>query len=434
MHYLWSGEKPAIKVLRGCLATCAAVLLAAASAASAQSVSQPSTVATTTATSTPSLQDQINANDQQIAILNQQIVEYQAELKKIGSDKATLNQAISALDLQHREVEAGIFVTQKQINSTELQIQQLGGQITNTSQTIDTQRQALAKELRNLQVSDGQTLIEQLLSSGGLSQAADDINAILEMQSGIQNDINTLQTQKSSLTDSQNISQQKHDALAKQEAVLVSQKQSLAATEQAKTQLLAETNAKESVYQRLLAQAKAELDNFSKFTQNAGGSKLLGDQTVCDSWGCYYNQRDTAWGAVPLNGTRYTLASDGCLITSMAMVMTHYGYRDVTPVTINNNPSNFAAYYPAYLLFTIHVDGVSATRKSSYIDKTLATGNPVIVGLHAYGGTHYVVLVSGSRGNYIMRDPYIPNGNDISFSSHYSFGEIFGISKIEISG
>ena len=54
-------------------------------------------------------------------------------------------------------------------------------------------------------------------------------------------------------------------------------------------------------------------------------------------------------GKNPLNGTKYNLASDGCLVTSMAMVMTHYGYKDVTPVTINSDPKNFAAYYPAYL-------------------------------------------------------------------------------------
>ncbi len=117
----------------------------------------------------------------------------------------------------------------------------------------------------------------------------------------------------------------------------------------------------------------------------------------------------------------------------MAMVMTHYGYRDVTPVTINSNPANFAAYYPAYLLTTINVDGVTATRKTAAIDATLATGNPVIIGLNAYGGTHFVVLVSGSKGNYIMRDPYIANGDDISFAANYSMRDIFGITKITIS-
>ena len=197
--------------------------------------------------------------------------------------------------------------------------------------------------------------------------------------------------------------------------------------------MLVQTKAQESTYQKLLAAAQAQLASFSAFAQNAGGSKLLGNQTTCDSWGCYYNQRDTAWGSMPLNGTHYNLASDGCLVTAMAMVMTHYGYKDVTPVTINSNPSNFAAYYPAYLMITINVDGVSATRTSAAIDATLATGNPVIVGVHAYGGTHYVVLTSGSKGNYLMRDPYIPNGKDVSFTSKYSLRSIFGITKVTIS-
>ncbi len=63
---------------------------------------------------------------------------------------------------------------------------------------------------------------------------------------------------------------------------------------------------------------------------------------------------------------------------------------------------------------------------------SLATGNPVVVGVRAYGGTHFVVLVSGRRGNYIMRDPYIPGGKDINFSDHYSVRRIFGVTKVQI--
>jgi predicted double-glycine peptidase len=115
------------------------------------------------------------------------------------------------------------------------------------------------------------------------------------------------------------------------------------------------------------------------------------------------------------------------------MVMTHYGYKNVTPMTINSNPSNFATYYPAYLRYAIHADGVTATRVRTSIDPTLAAGDPVIVGVHAYGGTHFVVLVSGSNGNYIMRDPYISNGKDVSFSAHYSVASIYEINKVVIS-
>jgi predicted double-glycine peptidase len=120
-------------------------------------------------------------------------------------------------------------------------------------------------------------------------------------------------------------------------------------------------------------------------------------------------------------------------VSAMAMVITHYGYKDVTPETINSNPNDFAAYSPAYLLTSIDVDGITATRKEVAIDATLATGNPVIVGINAYGGTHFVVLISGSKGNYIMKDPYITDGNDIGFTDHYSMRSIFAIAKVVIS-
>lgn len=392
------------------------------------------TTTTTTAVSSSSLQQQIDANDQQIANLNQQIATYQAELQQVGADKKTLQAAINGLDLQRSKVKAQVAATQLQITATQLRIQQLGGEITDTEQTIATEQTALGEEFLILQKAESQPLLVQMLSSDNLAEIWSDVSATLQMQGAIQNKMKALRTQEGNLADSQASSKQKQGLLNSQQQSLSSQQQSLVITEQTKSQLLTETNAKESTYEKLLAAAEAELSSFSAFTQNAGGSKLLTSQTNCDGWGCYYNQRDSAWGNDPLNGTKYNLASDGCLITAMAMVMTHYGHRDVTPVTINSNPNNFAAYYPAYLLVTVNVEGVTATRKATTIDATLASGNPVIVGLNAYGGTHYVVLVSGSRGNYIMRDPYITNGDNISFSAHYSMRNIFGVAKVIVSG
>jgi peptidoglycan hydrolase CwlO-like protein len=388
---------------------------------------------TATATANSSLQAQIDANNQQITDLNQQIATYQAELQQVGADKKTLQAAINSLDLQRSKVQAQVAVTQHQIATTQLQIQQLGGEIVDTKQTIATDQVALGAYLRSLQKVDEKPLIVQLLSSESLTQAWADINATMQMQKAVQDEMLALQTQEGNLADSETASQQKQQSLTAQQQSLTAQQQSLVETEQSKSQLLTETKSQEATYEKLLATAEAELASFSAFAQNAGGSKLLGSQTQCDAWGCYYNQRDAMWGNNPLDGTKYTLASDGCLVTSMAMVMTHYGYKDVTPVTINSDPNNFAAYYPAYLLNTINVDGVSAARKTAAIDATLATGNPLVIGLHAYGGTHFVIFVSGSKGNYVMRDPYIANGKDISFSANYSMKEIFSTAKVVIS-
>ena len=409
-----------------------AVAALAQTAAQTQPASS-NTSANASATSTAALQSQIDANNAAIAQLNQQIAMYQQEIKQAGADKATLQAAINSLDLQKNRIQAQVAVTQRQINVTQLQIQQLGGQIDQTQATIAADQAALAGYLRNLQKDDDRPLFMQVLGSGTLSAAWSDVNATLQVQDSVASAMASLRAQQQTLTDSKTASQQKQQSLTTQQQTLKSQQADLSQTVQSKSQLLAETSAKQANYEKLLAAAEAELNSFSAFTQNAGGSGLLGTQTQCDAWGCYYSQRDSAWGKDPLNGTRYTLASDGCLITSMAMVLTHYGYRSVTPVTINSNPANFAAYYPAYLLMTISVNGVSATRKATSIDATLATGNPVIIGLHAYGGTHFVVLVSGRAGNYIMKDPYVANGNDISFASHYTMREIYSIARVVVS-
>jgi peptidoglycan hydrolase CwlO-like protein len=429
----YNGSKKLLAVCAGLFAGLIVVATIVTGGLPATAAAQAVNASTSTTESSSSLQAELDANDQEMATLNAQIATYQTELQQVGANKKTLQAAINALDLQKNKVQTQITLTQYQIKTTQLQIQQLGGEIANTQQTVEADQTALGAYLRSLQKADAKPLIEQMLSSGGLVQSWSDLNQTLQIQNGIQNEMQTLKEQEGSLTDSQTASQQEQNTLTAQQQSLTAQQQSLVSTVQSKSQLLTETNAQEATYEKLLATAQAELNSFSAFAANAGGSKLLGNQTTCDSWGCYYSQRDSAWGSLPLDGTKYTMAADGCLVTAMAMVLTHYGYKSVTPETINADPNNFAAYYPAYLLTSINVAGVTATRKTSAIDATLATGNPVIVGINAYGGTHFVVLTSGSKGNYIMKDPYIANGNNISFSANYSLRSIFAIAKVVIS-
>ncbi len=401
-------------------------------AARADASGAASSTAADTAASSSSLQAQLDANNQQIALLSQEIANYQQKLQQVGADKQTLKAAIAALDLRRNEMEAQTAITEREINITQLEISRLGGEISDTEQTLLSERSSLGEYLLNLQKDENQSLIMRLLSSNDITQAWSDTNAILQAQDAVQNQMKELQAQESGLANSQTTSQEKQATLVSQQQSLAAQQAALALTVQSKSELLAATNAQESKYQALLSQAEGELQGFSTFTKNAGGSALVGTETKCDAWGCYYNQRDSAWGSDQLDGTRFTLASDGCLVTSMAMVMTHYGYRDVTPVTINSDPYDFASYYPAYLLMTISVDGATVSRITSRIDAVLATGNPVVVGLRAYGGTHYVVLTSGHWGHYLMRDPYITNADDVPFSDYYSLRQIFRAWKVAV--
>lgn len=226
---------------------------------------------------------------------------------------------------------------------------------------------------------------------------------------------------------------QKQSDLQKQ---LVVQTAALNKQEANKKDLLAQTQGSEANYQKLLAAAEAQLAGFQKFVNGQGGASLLSNQTVCDDWGCYYNQRDSKWGGLPLNNTKYSLASDGCLLTDVAMIFTHYGHKNVTPVEIDSNPDNFASYEPAYLNKTVVADGATVNRidmATSIIDGELSAGRPVIVGISYYGGKypdHFVTLISGSGGNYKMNDPYLENGHNVPFNDHYKVSSIREVNKV----
>ncbi len=373
-----------------------------------------------------------NPNSAQIAQLQQEIAQLQTLIDFTKQQKQTLQTAIKGLNLNIEVIGKHVALTQAQINQTTQEIGVLSGNISTTNGKISSEQQGVATTLKQLNELDAEPLSVMLLSGTSLSAFFGQESNLAAVRDGLDTQIHNLGILEGSLQTTKSADEQTRQQLTTLHQTLASQEENLAAARNAKTQLLAETDNKESNYETLLTEAKAQLASFSAFTQNAGGSKLLGNQTSCDAWGCYYNQRDTAWGSDSLNGTKYDLASDGCLITSMAMVFTHYGYKDVTPVTINANPNNFASYFPAYLLYTIYADGVSATRRVASIDRTLAGGDPVIVGLHAYGGTHFVVLTQGSHGNYIMRDPYVADGKDIPFSSHYSLREIYYAAKVII--
>ncbi len=387
----------------------------------------------TVADTASGLQTQIDANNQQLQAIQDKIASYQKQLETLGTERNTLQSAISALTLTQEKISAQIQETQTKISSANLQIKKLTQSISNKEDTILADQNAIGKQLRTLAQDEQTPLVAKVLSSDTFGAGWQLADEAVQFNQALVGHISNVRTVRATLQANRTDVTTAKATLVSLQSDLTNQKRSVNASKAAEQELLAQTKNQEANYQKLLAAAKAELESYSAFTQNAGGSKLLTNQTVCDSWGCYYNQRDALWGNMPLNKTRFRLASDGCLVTAMAMMLTHYGYRSVTPAVINADSNNFATYYPPYLLFTIHVAGVAATRKATTIDATLESGQPVVVGVHAYGGTHFVVLTSGSRGSYLMRDPYIANGRDISFSAHYSTRAIFSITRVVIS-
>jgi peptidoglycan hydrolase CwlO-like protein len=393
------------------------------------SLSTQTLVQAQTATPSPASSTQSNSD------LNKKIQDLENKISDLKSQEGSLSSQIDVFDSQIKLTEYRINANKQEIDSLTQDISTAGGKMKNLENSLSDVSKVLINRIVATYEAGGVQPIHVLASSDDITSLIQKANYLRLVQAHDKHLMYNAQQAKNDYANQKNIFEDKKQKIEALKAQLEDYNNQLDAQKGDKQRLLADTQGSEASYQRLLAQAKAQLAGFSNFTSSQGGASLLSGQTVCDDWGCYYNQRDSQWGATSLNGSQYSIASDGCLMTSMAMVYTHYGHRGVTPLTINSNPNNFASYFAAYLKFTITADGATSTRIGSQIDGELSQGKPVIVGISYDSGPvadHFVVLISGSGGNYQMNDPYTPNGHNIPFTSKYSIGSIREIDRVAI--
>lgn len=354
--------------------------------------------------------------------LRSQINDLEQKIAVTQSKEKTLKSEIGVLDNQIKLTELRVNATKEEIVELTDDINSANGRINKLEGSLDSITKVLINRVRATYQIGSIEPIEVLVASDDMTDFLHRANYLRVAQ---ENDkklmYNTVQA-KNDYEHQKNIFEDKKAKIEALKTQLEDYTKQIEGDKEAKNRLLDETQGDEENYQRILAETKAQLAGFQGFVTSQGGASILSNQTVCDDWGCYYNQRDGQWGNNALNGTGYTLASDGCLVTSMAMIYTHYGHRDITPQSINSVSSNFGGIPPALLRFSISANGISSQRISADIDSTLASGNPVVIGISYDGGSladHFLVLVSGSNGNYQMNDPFTPNGHNISFRDRY---------------
>lgn len=364
----------------------------------------------------------------------------QAKLNETKAKKQTLESTISYINNK-------IYLAQNQINQTkaeiallEEEIVSLGGKIEVLNVSLDKMTETLVKRIASSYKSN--TVIQPLyllLTSNGFSDFFLRYKYLKVTQTHDRKLIFALEEAR---TDYDNQKQDKEDKQREVEALqkkLVSQQSALKQQQTEKQSLLLLTKNDESRYQKLLAEAIAQKNAFSRFISGQGGASLLSNQTFCDGWGCYYNQRDSQWGNQLIGFSDYSMATDGCLVTSMAMIVSHYG-KSLTPSQIAGSPDAFSGNTALMRQGSWTVNGITTTRtplgsSNDLIDSELESGRPVIVGIIQYGSSspeHFLVIKAKSDGSYIMNDPYINNGHDVKFTDHYSINSIARVDRVTV--
>lgn len=347
---------------------------------------------------------------------------YSAKLKELQGQKKTLSSQIAVMDSQIR-------LTESRIAATQLEVANLALDIDTADQKIDTLEQALdglTKILLNRIVVTYQVgriqPFEILFSSTSASSFISRLNYLRIAQAHDKEIIYQTQQAKSDYTNQKDIFEAKKTRAETLKASLDRFTVQLNQERASKQNLLAVTNNDEVRFQQLLREAQAQIESFKSFAGSQGGPNILPAQASPDGW--FYNQRDERWGRGFIGASSEQVWEVGCLVTATAMVLKQKGV-NVTPADVAANNSYYFSD-TAFMLIPWNGGKFTSiwTYDQSAIDSRLANGDPVIVGLKAGPfGTHFIVLKSGSNGDYIMNDPW--NGVNLKFSDYYSVSQIY---------
>ena len=158
----------------------------------------------------------------------------------------------------------------------------------------------------------------------------------------------------------------------------------------------------------------------------------------------YYSQQDPAWKNKKLGFSNVSIGTDGCAITSLAMLVKGFGY-DETPATLNKKLKDLGennGYIGALVIWgSIPILFPKISYKNlvlcrdhnaplAQIDDSLANGQPVLVevdrSLSSGLQMHWVVLYGKKGNDYLMTDPwnYPSDDDETLLSARYGFGRL----------
>lgn len=374
---------------------------------------------TITPTPTDSLGQEKKAEE-----LQKQIDDLQNKISETQKQEKTLSSQISIMDSQIKLTELRINNTKQQIAGITSDIQTTTKKISRLEDNLNSITKVLLKRIiTTYQVGTIQPF-QILLSSDSVSDFFSRLNYLKIAQAHDKKLIFETQQTKNDYANQKQIFEDRKKKIELLKKQLEGYSAQLDQEKKDKQTLLDITRNDEQRYQSLLREAQAQIQAFKKFSlfQTGGAVSILPPQPSPDGW--YYNQRDERWGRNMIGSSGEQVWDVGCLLTSIAMMMKKHGL-NVTPSDTAAN-SNYYFSNTAYMLLPWAGGKFSSTwgLNQSEIDNKLLTGEPVIVGLKAGTyGMHFVVLKSGSNGNYIMNDPWY--GPNLNFSEHYSVSQIF---------
>lgn len=369
--------------------------------------------------------------------VDQIIADCNQKLGDISGQKKTLSATLAYLNTQITLTKTKIEKTQQALSELKTEINMLVEKIGDLNSSLDEISNTLLHRVRETYILSKDDPVYLFFASSGFQDFFSRYKYMKTIQNHDKEILTAMERIRSNYNVQKTDKQEKQDEMKKLNDQLNVQRISLASQQQEKQQLLEVTKNDERKYQQLREEARAQKRAFSRFVASQGGASILNNQTKCDDWGCYFNQRDAAWGNQFLGNSNLTLAEYGCLETSVAMVASHYK-KDIKPSDIAANPLAFSSpdFDTALLLHDFQVKGVHVliTKGSaSQLDDELNSGHIVIAGLYSDPPAHFIVIKQKTDSGYIMNDPFLENGSDRPLTDKYKVSDITSLRLVSFN-
>jgi len=218
----------------------------------------------TKAQSVEELQKKINERNEKIQALEKEINSYQTQVKAVNAQANTLQTAIKSLDVTGKQLSSEIKLAENNIGKTELTIKELGLQIGELEEDVETNSNAIAETIRDMNEADHVSLFEMIIQSDTASSVWQLIDTLESFQTRIKDRILKLEQIQVFLDGRKTETEKKKRELLGYKGTLSDKKQLVDVNKKEKSTLLVETKNKETEYNKILAQKTAERAAFER--------------------------------------------------------------------------------------------------------------------------------------------------------------------------
>jgi murein DD-endopeptidase MepM/ murein hydrolase activator NlpD len=203
------------------------------------------------------LKDKINQTLQDKEQLEKEIAQYEVQLKSIGQQASSLSNAIKSLDATINKNVLNIRLTQNNINSAELQIEELSLEISKSVDIINQDTKAIRRLIIETDRIDNVSLIENLFGYKSISELWVDLENMYIIQNQLREKVIETKDTKKVLEDNKIKTENKRQELIGLRSNLQDQKKILEISKGEKNTLLKDTKATEANYKKILDEKKA---------------------------------------------------------------------------------------------------------------------------------------------------------------------------------